>query len=178
MSTGVANEPDYKLTLCGAATSVARLHVPTFQNISENSLNKTETEIEIRKIGIENLDQVFEFLRPFMDQNFLIPREKDEVKTLMTHGFAAFHDQKIVGFAAVEIYSRKLAELQCLAVDPEYRRMGIAKKLVNKCTAVASETGVKELLAISASDELFMACGFEYSLPNQKRALFFQPNQD
>lgn len=141
-------------------------------------LTETDTEIEIRKIDIEHLDEVFQFLQPFMKQNFLLPREKDEVKTLMTHGFAAFHAEQIVGFAAVEIYSRKLGELQCLAVDPNYRRLGIAKKLVNKCCEVATETGVKELMAISASDELFMACGFEYSLPNQKRALFFQPDQD
>jgi len=141
-------------------------------------LTKTETEIEIRKIGMEHLDQVFQFLQPFMKKSFLLPREKEEVESLIAHGFAAFHVDKIIGFAAVEIYSRKLGELQCLAVDPEYQRKGIAKKLVNKCCEVATETGVKELLAISASDELFIACGFEYSLPNQKRALFFQPNQD
>lgn len=156
-------------------------HPPcSFYRIVKSSLTETDTdtEIEIRKIGMEHLDQVFQFLQPFMENNFLLPREKDEVKALMSHGFAAFHAEQIVGFAAVEIYSRKLGELQCLAVDPGHQRKGIAKKLVNKCCEVATETGVKELMAISASDELFMACGFEYSLPNQKRALFFQPDQD
>ncbi len=142
-------------------------------------MNQSETNIdsqlEIRQVSHEHGNQVAEFLQPFMDQNFLLKREYEEILILMEHGFAAFDGEKIVGFAAVEVYSRKLAELQCLAVSPDYRRMGIAKSLVTRCCEVATKAGVKELLAISASDELFIACGFDYSLPNQKRALFFHP---
>jgi len=33
---------------------------------------------------------------------------------------------------------------------------------------------VMEILAISSSDRFFESCGFDYALPDQKRALFFQ----
>ncbi len=106
---------------------------------------------------------------------YLLPRTKDELKRLLVHAFVAMRDSKIVGFAAVEIYSKKLAEIQCLAVDENFRRQGIGRALVKLCVARAAEHGVIELMAISASDEMFKSCGFDYSLPNQKRALFIQP---
>ncbi|MGB1929312.1 MAG: GNAT family N-acetyltransferase, partial [Mariniblastus sp.] len=57
----------------------------------------------------------------------------------------------------------------------DYRRQGLGRILVQRCVERAREEKVKELMAISASDEMFLTCGFDYSLPNQKRALFIQP---
>ena len=83
----------------------------------------------------------------------------------------------VVGFAAVEIYSGKLAEIQCLAVSPAVQGQGIGRQLVRGCVDVARQQGVKELMAISATEAMFVACGFHYSLPNQKRALFISPQE-
>ena len=105
----------------------------------------------------------------------MLPRTSEQLSVLLKHGFVAKVEGKIVGFAALEVYSHKLAELQCLAVDPGMRRRGVGRALVSQVIRRAAKENVKELLAISASDEMFMACGFDYSLPNQKRALFIQP---
>jgi len=125
----------------------------------------------------DEIEIVQEFLQPFMDGHYLLPRTWQEILKLMIHGFVARCDGRVVGFAAVEIYSRKLAEIQCLAVDANFRRQGIGSGLVRCCVQRAAELQVLELMAISASDEMFLSCGFDYSLPNQKRALFIQPLQ-
>ncbi len=135
----------------------------------------TTLPIEIRPTTMSDHALVKSFLAPFIEAEFLLPRTDDELKLLLTRGFLAEQDQSIVGFAAVEIYSKKLAELQCLAVSPSCRRQGVGRALVNHCVEAAREQGVAELMAISASEDLFVACGFDYSLPNQKRALFIQP---
>jgi amino-acid N-acetyltransferase len=96
---------------------------------------------------------------------------------LMKHAFIARSKRKIVGFAAVEIYSRKLAEIQCLAVHPDFQDIGIGRRLVKLCVARAKDRGILEVMAISASENLFRSCGFDYSLPYQKRALFVQPQE-
>lgn len=111
-----------------------------------------------------------------MDGKMLLLRTSLELELLLRHGFIAQHAGKIVGFAAVEVYSRKLAEIQCLAVDEMYQRRGIGRELVNRCVQLANEMKILEVMAISQSEELFRACGFDYSLPNQKRALFIQPH--
>ena len=123
----------------------------------------------------EFLSRVQNFLQPFVEQEFLLPRSEDELSKLLTYSFVAVRDDGVFGFAAVEIYSPKLAEIQCLAVSPMVQRQGIGRKLVQRCVEVARQQGVQELMAISASDAMFTACGFHYSLPNQKRALFISP---
>lgn len=112
-----------------------------------------------------------------MEQNFLLPRTEDELLKLLTFSFVALLEYEVVGFAAVEIYSKKLAEIQCLAVSPTVQRQGVGRKLVQSCVEIAREQGVKELMAISSTEEMFVACGFHYSLPNQKRALFISPQE-
>jgi len=123
----------------------------------------------------KDIRAVSNFLQPFVDQEFLLPRTRDELKHLLKHAFVARWRRKVVGFAAVEIYSRKLAEIQCLAVHPEFQRMGIGRRLVTACVRRAKDMKVLELMAISASDAFLKECGFDYSLPKQKRALFVEP---
>ena len=115
------------------------------------------------------------FVQKFVEQQQLLPRSMDEIKRLMQYSFTASANGDLIGFVALEIYSPKLSEIQCLAVDSDFQRLGIGRELVNRCVALAGEMNVLELMAISNSDEMFLACGFDYSLPNQKRALFIQP---
>ena len=130
-------------------------------------------EIQFVDARHDDLQRVQDFLQFFMDGHQLLPRTSIELELLLKHAFIAKSDEQIVGFAAVEIYSKKLAEIQCLAVSDNFRRRGVGRTLVNMCVERAREQKVVELMAISNSDEMFQACGFDYSLPNQKRAFLF-----
>lgn len=136
----------------------------------------------IREATPDDLPRVVDFLQPFVEMEALLPRAEHELATLLRHGFIAevLRDEcmYMMGFAAVEIYSRKLAEIQCLAVHHEYQGRGIGRALVNRCVERARRENVLELMAISASDAFLKQCGFDYSLPNQKRALFVRPLDD
>lgn len=134
-----------------------------------------ELTIEFCSAKHDDLARVQTFLSPFMNGKTLLPRTSIELELLLKHAFIALHGGQLIGFAAVEIYSRKLAEIQCLAVAEHFQRKGIARNLVAMCIERAREQKIIEVMAISSSDELFRACGFDYSLPNQKRALFIQP---
>lgn len=131
-------------------------------------------QFAIRTSNAVDLDLVFEFLQPFVDRQQILPRSADELSVLLKHGFIVEANAAVVGFAAVEIYSKKLAEIQCLCVDEEFRGRGIGRDLVKRCVARATELDVCELMAITAVESLFSDCGFHYSLPGQKRALFVQ----
>ena len=135
----------------------------------------TTDDIQFEPATGDDLAELKSFLEPFMDDRLLLKRTSLELELLLRHGFKAVSQGAVVGFCALEIYSKKLAEIQCLAVDPDFRRKGVARRLVTLCVERARDEKVKELMAISSSDEMFMACGFDYSLPHQKRALFIQP---
>ena len=130
--------------------------------------------IKIESARDEHVDQILELIEPFVQAELLLRRDRDEILRLSKRGFVALYAGDVVGFASVEVYSKKLAEIQCLAVRQEFQKQGIGKRLVKKCIELAEFEGILELMAISASDPFLKECGFDYSLPNQKRALFYR----
>lgn len=135
--------------------------------------------LEYRSATLDDLAAVQRMLRPYVVARKLLKRTRNEMVGLLANAFVAELSStrelpRIVGFCAVEIYSRKLAEIQCLAVDPTLHGRGIGSELVRLCVQRARERGVLEVMAISASENMFRTLGFDYSLPDQKRALFFQ----
>lgn len=67
----------------------------------------------------------------------------------------------IVGCVALDEYSPSVAELISLAVAPDAQGLGHGRELIAAAVALASRRGYAELFAVSYSDELFLACGFE-----------------
>ncbi len=147
--------------------------------VGEKTGRSDHEAVEIRSASLDDLPGIQGLLKPYVVARKLLKRTRNEMMGLVANGFVASVDlgdgtQQIVGFSAVEIYSRKLAEIQCLAVHEAFQGQGLGSKLVQKCVERAREKGVLEVLAISASESMFRALGFDYSLPDQKRALFFQ----
>ena len=93
---------------------------------------------------------------------------------LLSGTHRCFKGRQVIGFAAVEIYLSNLAGIPCLAVTPDRQHQGGGKELVRYCVAEAGRQNVLEVMAISARDEFLASCGFDYSLPGQKRANFIQ----
>jgi amino-acid N-acetyltransferase len=147
---------------------------------SKPSTSKPKAKYQIRPAADADLKEIQAILQPYVAARKLLKRTLRELLTLMENGFVAevaegrSKKKKIVGFAAVEIYSRKLSEIQCLAVAEGFQGQGMGSELVRQCVERARERGVMEVMAISASDSFLMNLGFDYSLPDQKRALFYQ----
>jgi len=128
--------------------------------------------ITIRPAEITDAEAIETLVEPYVEQRVLLRRTLDELRDLTRNGFIAERDGQIVGFSAVDIYSKKLAELQCLAVTPDAQRQGIGRLLVAACIECARKHQVLEVMAITASEVFFRECGFDYALPDQKKALF------
>lgn len=138
-------------------------------------MSDSEPQITIRPGCAADAELVHALIQPFVERDLLLERLLDEIATLTKHSVAAECAGKLIGFAAVEIYSGKLAEIQCLAVDSDFQHRGVGKQLVAGCVDIAAKNNVLELMAISSSDDFLKTCGFDYSLPGQKRALFINP---
>jgi N-acetylglutamate synthase-like GNAT family acetyltransferase len=133
---------------------------------------------EIRPAQVADLPQLQELVDRFVQANRLLPRTADELHDLVPSGFVAIAEGHVVGFAALEIYSPKLAEIRSLAVDPGYHGRGIGRGLVSRCVQLAVSRNVLEVMAITSSDGFFKACGFDFTLPGEKKALFIQTRDE
>ncbi len=137
----------------------------------------TEFTFIVREATPDDVGALGRFIEPFVEQGRLLPRTHDELEDLAQHGFLAVADEQIVGFAALEIYSVKLAELRSLAVSSKFQGHGIGKALVQACVDRARKHNVFEVMAITSTDEFFQRCGFDYTLPGEKKALFLQTRE-
>ena len=84
--------------------------------------------------------------------------------------FVALENEQIVGCCALDIYSKRLAEIRSLAVAKEFQERGIAKALIEACINRAKSEQVHEVLAITGADSLFAKYGFG-TFNNEKFAL-------
>ncbi len=135
-------------------------------------------KIIIRRATPGEAERVAEFIRPFVEQGKLLHRTYEELDHWLDNLFIAELNGAIVGCAALEIYSRKLAEIRSLAVVPEMQGTGVGKQLVAACVELAQQHDILEVMAVTSSEAFFIACGFDFTLPGEKKALFLQTRRD
>lgn len=138
---------------------------------------ETPLSFTVRRATVQDVDALHAFIEPFVTQGRLLPRTQDELEDLTENGFLAEASGQIVGFAALEIYSTKLAELRSLAVSNAFQGRGVGKALVQACVDLARQKRVFEVMAITSSDEFFQRCGFDFTLPGEKKAVFLQTRE-
>lgn len=134
----------------------------------------TLTDILVRKARPTEIDRITRFITPFVEDGKLLPRTFAELEHLLDNLFIAELNDEIIGCAALEIYSPKLAEVRSLAVSPSAQGMGVGRLLVKACVELAQERQILEVMAITSSEAFFKACGFDFTLPGEKKALFYQ----
>jgi len=132
-----------------------------------------EAEYQISPAKPSHVLALLEFIHPFVTDRILLPRTEDELDDLIATGFVAERDGQIVGFCSLEVYSPKLGEIRSLAVDPSLQGKGIGKQLVERCIELAKSKGIREVMAITSTEQFFQSCGFNFTLPDEKKALFY-----
>lgn len=143
----------------------------------EKSISVSKTVI-IRKAIQDDLPAIEALIERFVEDGILLPRTYQELEDLLGNCFVAEIDGHMVGCAALDIYNRKLAEIRSLAVDPIAQGNGVGKLLVQACIDLAQEREVLEVMAISASEDFFKSCGFDFTLPNLRKAFFIQTRDE
>jgi amino-acid N-acetyltransferase len=138
------------------------------------TVSESQPEIHVREATRDDIPALEELIAYFVEANRLLPRTQDELNDLIPFGFVACRKDQLVGFAALEVYSSKLAEIRSLAVMPEMQSQGLGHRLVEKCVELARSRNVLEVMAITSADGFFQSCGFDFTLPGEKKALFIQ----
>jgi len=121
-------------------------------------------DMDIRKASATDMPAILKLIGAYPDelmQDNLPPADAF---------FIAIENEEIVGCCALEIYSKRLAEVRSLAVRKDFQHKGIAKQLIRACTAQAKENAVYELFCITGNPDFFEKQGFG-SFKKEKYAL-------
>jgi amino-acid N-acetyltransferase len=140
-------------------------------------MSESGSDIVIRPARGADIPALLALIEPVVQQRKVLPRTIDELTLLLPSYFVADHNGRIVGCTTLEIYSSKLAEIRSLVVAPDYQGRGIGKQLVAACVDRAKQENVLEVMAVTSSEEFFKSCGFDFTLPGEKKALFLQTRE-
>lgn len=127
--------------------------------------------VSIRPAVAEDEPAIARLIALYPDR--LVQEEHPEVDRF----FVAEAEDRVVACCALDVYSKRLAEIRSLAVDPEYSRYGLGRRLVEACQERARELGVRQLLAVSSAVDFFEKAGFS-TFRQERTALFFDVRPD
>ncbi|MFM9836182.1 MAG: amino-acid N-acetyltransferase [Methylophilaceae bacterium] len=139
----------------------------------------TELPLEtMRQALIDDVGAILYLIEPLEIEGVLVRRGRERIEMEINHFYVMEHDNRVIGCAALYPFSNeKMAELACLAIDPQYRGGGRGDKLFNYCQYQAKELGFSQLFCLTTHTEhWFLERGFtEQSvekLPQQKQQLY------
>lgn len=138
------------------------------------SKQKTQTKLLIRPATRGDLESIISCIEAFVAEGKVLPRTMSELDQLLPYYVVAELNKEIVGCAVLEEYSPKLAEIRSLAVKTTFQGQGIGRQLVEALVERAKKKNILEVMAITSRDQFFQSCGFDFTLPGEKKALFFQ----
>jgi amino-acid N-acetyltransferase len=91
----------------------------------------------------------------------ILYRTEDEVATNIRSYVLAKDEGKLVGYTALHIHSKRLAEIRSLIVDSSYRGQNIGKRMVEFTLEEAKSLGVKEdVLVLTYLPQFFEKLNF------------------
>jgi amino-acid N-acetyltransferase len=91
----------------------------------------------------------------------------------VTSFFVASSGDRLVGCCALQIYSKRMAEVRSLSVHPDFQDLGVASELVDCCIRRAKERGIRELFAVTSQTSFFGRLGFA-TFRREKTAMFYE----
>lgn len=117
-------------------------------------------KIEYKKPTLLDLKEMQDLVKEEVEKGLILPRSLEEMARNVRSYYVAVHDEKIIGFCALHIYTPILAEIRSLVVDEKYRNQGIAQVLVQYNVDEGLLLGIKEFLVLTYRPNLFKRLGF------------------
>lgn len=117
-------------------------------------------KIDYVKPKLYDIDDMQKVVKKAVEEGIILPRSDDEIATNIRSYIVAKFKGKIVGFTALHIHTKILAEIRSLIVDENFQGKGIGKNLVIKAIEEGKDLGVKEVLSLTYNREFFEKLGF------------------
>jgi len=118
--------------------------------------------ITLVKAKLSDISQMQELVAGEVKNGVILNRSEDEVATNIRSYVLAKDGEKIVGYTALHIHSRRLAEIRSLIVDDAYRGQKIGQAMVQFTLDEAKDLGVEEdVLVLTYTPLFFEKMGFK-----------------
>ncbi len=118
--------------------------------------------IELFKAKLSDIPAMQALVVTEVKDGIILNRTEDEVATNIRSYVLAKDGDKLVGYTALHIHSKRLAEIRSLIVDEAYRGQKVGQRMVQFTLEEAKEIGVEEdVLVLTYLPEFFRKMNFQ-----------------
>ena len=100
--------------------------------------------IELVKATLDDIPAMQALVTSEVKDGIILNRSEDEVATNIRSYVLAKDEGKLVGYTALHVHSKRLAEIRSLIVSESYRGQNVGKRMVEFTLEEAKNLGVKE----------------------------------
>lgn len=146
-----------------------------FSELGSGTMIYTSDYGGIRPMTSGDIPRVLGLMRPFFESGKLLPRTETQLIEKMDDYIVYEFDGGIRACAALHKYPDGQAEIAAVAVDENFKHMGIGEKMVKYLCKVAKEKKTKSVFILTTqAADWFQSLGFKSdsveSLPPERRA--------
>ena len=117
-------------------------------------------EVEFRQARADDLDAITWLVDHWSRHGENLPRSRDDImKAILDFGVAVV-DGKVVGCAALWIYTPQLAEIRSLGVHPDHHGKGVGQGLVRYFLQLAGQLHIPKVFVLTRAPKFFEKAGF------------------
>jgi len=118
--------------------------------------------IELVKAKLSDIPDMQALVVGEVKDGVILNRTEDEVATNIRSYVLAKDEGKIVGYTALHVHSKRLAEIRSLIVDEKYRGQKVGQRMVEFTLKEAKDLGVEEdVLVLTYLPLFFEKLGFK-----------------
>lgn len=117
--------------------------------------------ISLVKATLDDIPQMQAMVIAEVQKGIILKRTEDEVATNIRSYVLAKEGERLVGYTALHIHSKRLAEIRSLVVDQSYQGRKIGQRMVQFALDEAKALKVEEdVLALTYVPQFFEKIGF------------------
>jgi amino-acid N-acetyltransferase len=118
--------------------------------------------IRLVKANLADIGQMQALVAQEVKDGVILNRTEDEVATNIRSYVLAKENDEILGYTALHVHSKRLAEIRSLIVHADYRGKNVGKKLVEFTLEEAKALGVEEdVLVLTYLPQFFEKLAFK-----------------
>ena len=146
-----------------------------FSDLGSGTMIYTSDYGGIRQMTTGDVPRVLGLMRPFFENGKLLPRTESQLLEKVNDYIIYEFDGGISACAALHKYSDGQGEIAAVAVDENFKHMGIGEKMVKFLCQAAKARDVKSVFILTTqAGDWFQSLGFKAdsveSLPPERRA--------
>lgn len=127
--------------------------------------------VTLRPAVVGDVELILDLVNELATAGEMLPRSPSTTVERLRDFVVAEVDGEFAGCGALALVWTDIAEVRSIAVKPEYRKLGVGKRMAESLLAEAKRLGVARVMAFTYVTDFFLKLGFQVvdhaSLPHK-----------